>query len=90
MELKWWKGVKVNKLIWNSGARIRPRLTRRQREVLEALADGSTSAEIAVTLALTPRTVYQHIYRLKQLFGASTSAQLVGRATQMGLLKERV
>ena len=62
-------------------------LTPRQTDVLQALAEGMTTKEMARLLHLSERTVCSHISALKQRLGASTRAQSVGRAAALGLCK---
>jgi DNA-binding NarL/FixJ family response regulator len=52
-------------------------LSVRQREVLQLLAEGRTMKEIAHILAITPRTVAFHKYRMMEVLGIKTSAELV-------------
>ena len=52
-------------------------LSMRQREVLQLLAEGRTMKEIAHILAITPRTVAFHKYRMMEDLGIKTSAELV-------------
>ena len=52
-------------------------LSTRQREVLQLLAEGHTMKEIARILAITPRTVAFHKYRMMEDLGIKTSAELV-------------
>jgi DNA-binding NarL/FixJ family response regulator len=52
-------------------------LSMRQREVLQLLAEGRTMKEIAQILAITPRTVAFHKYRMMEDLGIKTSAELV-------------
>jgi len=53
------------------------RLTERQREVLQLLAEGKVMKEIASTLNMTTRTVAFHKYRIMEVLGAKSSADLV-------------
>jgi DNA-binding NarL/FixJ family response regulator len=53
------------------------RLSTRQREVMQLLAEGRTMKEIARTLAITPRTVAFHKYRMMDDLGLKTGAELV-------------
>ncbi|MGC1647510.1 MAG: response regulator transcription factor [Candidatus Sulfotelmatobacter sp.] len=53
------------------------RLTDRQREVLQLLAEGRRIKEIAGILHLTPRTVAFHKYRMMEALGIGSSAELV-------------
>ena len=68
---------------------------RREREFEEhlgrsslLLAHGLSNKEIAVRLKLHPRTVALHIAALKEVFGASSRAQSVQKAVEMGLIEE--
>jgi DNA-binding CsgD family transcriptional regulator len=62
-------------------------LTRRQQDVLQCLAEGMTTKEIAIQLDLHPRTIAMHVAALKRRLGASTRAQSVGRAAALGLCR---
>lgn len=53
------------------------RLTERQREVLQLLAEGKVMKEIASRLNMTIRTVAFHKYRIMEVLGAKSSADLV-------------
>jgi DNA-binding CsgD family transcriptional regulator len=65
-----------------SRQRLRP-LTRRQREVLHALADGATTRQMALRLHLSPRTVLYHVAELKRIFGAQTRAELIALSSEL-------
>jgi DNA-binding NarL/FixJ family response regulator len=58
------------------------RLTPRQREVLQLLAEGKVMKEIASTLHMTTRTVAYHKYRIMEVLGASCNADLVKYAVR--------
>jgi len=58
------------------------RLTDRQREVLRLVAEGKTIKEIAGILHLTFRTVAYHKYRMMEVLGARSSAELVKYAVR--------
>ena len=63
-------------------------LSPRQRQVLNLLARGFSNKEIAVRLKMHPRTVANHIRALKLHFGASSRAQSVRLAAELGLLEK--
>ena len=52
-------------------------LTERQREVLQLLAEGKVMKEIASILNLTTRTIAFHKYRIMEVLGAHSTADLV-------------
>jgi len=58
------------------------RLTERQREVLQLLAEGKVMKEIATTLNMSTRTVAFHKYRIMEILGAKSSADLVKYAVR--------
>ena len=58
------------------------RLTSRQREVLQLVAEGHTSKDIAAILHLSPRTVEFHKYRIMEELGLRTTAELVQYAVK--------
>lgn len=61
-------------------------LSRRERQVLAAIARGFTSQEIAYQLELSHKTVETYRARLYDKLGLKTRAELVGYAIATGLL----
>jgi DNA-binding NarL/FixJ family response regulator len=61
------------------------RLTTREREVLELLADGATNREIAERLMLSPHTVKEHTSALYRKLGVRNRAEAARRAHELGL-----
>ena len=61
-------------------------LTLREREVLQLLAEGKSMKEVGAILDISPRTVEFHKYRIMQLVGAKTGAELVQYAIKHGLI----
>jgi DNA-binding NarL/FixJ family response regulator len=53
------------------------KLTTRQMEVLQLLAEGRSMKEVAAVLDLTPRTVAFHKYRIMEVIGARSNAELI-------------
>jgi len=53
------------------------RLTKRQREVLQLLAEGKVMKEVGGILKMTTRTVAYHKYRIMEVLGAKSNAELV-------------
>lgn len=62
-------------------------LTFRQREVLQLLAEGRPIKEIAERLHVSKRTVEFHKYRLMQVLGIKTIAELAGFAVREGIVR---
>ena len=62
------------------------KLTVRQREVLQLLAEGNTMKETAGILCLTPRTVAFHKYRIMEELKIETNAELIQFALKNGLV----
>ena len=58
------------------------RLTERQREVLQLLAEGKSMKEVGSELQMTTRTVAFHKYRIMELLGAHNGADLVKYAVR--------
>jgi DNA-binding NarL/FixJ family response regulator len=58
------------------------RLTERQREVLQLLAEGKVMKEIGGILNMTTRTVAFHKYRIMKSLGARSNAELVRYAVR--------
>jgi len=61
-------------------------LSEREREVLQLLAEGSTSKEIAVALGLKAKTVENHRARILDKLGVTNSAAAVRMALSRGLV----
>ena len=60
--------------------------SRREVQVLRALADGKTTVEIAGELFVTPNTVETHRRRLLEKFGAKNTIDLLTKASAMGII----
>jgi DNA-binding NarL/FixJ family response regulator len=67
----------------DAGAR---ELSTREREVLQLLAEGKSMKEVAALLAISPRTVEFHKYRIMHELGVKTNAELVQYAIKRGLI----
>lgn len=73
-------------------AAIRPsaeKLTARQREVLQLLAEGKQMKEAAAILNLTPRTIAFHKYEIMEQLGLKTGAELVQYAVEHQIVSPR-
>jgi DNA-binding NarL/FixJ family response regulator len=64
------------------------RLTPRQREVLQLIAEGRTMKEVASVLGISPRTAETHKYEMMQLLGATTTASLIQHAIRLKLIPD--
>jgi DNA-binding NarL/FixJ family response regulator len=62
------------------------RLTERQREVLQLLAEGKCMKEVASVLNVTTRTVAFHKYRIMEVLNIRTNAELVQYAIRTHLI----
>lgn len=62
------------------------RLTARQREVLQLLAEGKVMKEVGSILNMTTRTVAFHKYRIMETLGAKNNADLVRYAVRNHLV----
>jgi LuxR family transcriptional regulator len=58
----------------------RGKLTSRQREVLEWVAEGKTSADIATIMGLSPPTVEKHLRLARETLGVETTAHALIKA----------
>ena len=57
-------------------------LTQREREVLQLLAEGKSMKQAAAVLAVTPRTIVFHKYRMMEKLQIKTTAELIRFAIQ--------
>jgi DNA-binding NarL/FixJ family response regulator len=64
-----------------------PKLSPRERQVLELLADGMSVAGIAKQLSVSESTAKTHISKLYEKLGAANRAQALMKALLLGLLK---
>lgn len=62
------------------------RLTVRQREVLQLLAEGHSARDIALLLKISPRTVEYHKYHMMEDLGMKTVADLIRYAVDKGIV----
>jgi DNA-binding CsgD family transcriptional regulator len=62
------------------------RLTPRQREVLQLLAEGRVMKEVSSILQMSSRTVAYHKYRMMEVLGAKSNAELVKYAVRNHLV----
>ncbi|WP_310051641.1 response regulator transcription factor [Agrilutibacter niabensis] len=74
-------GLLSNRLIKSA------RLTRRQLDVLNGLAKGYRSKQIAAELGIATRTVETHKYAMMQAFGVHNGVELVRAAERHGLIE---
>ncbi len=61
-------------------------LTRREKEVLHAMADELTTKEISERLCISPKTVETHRMNLMSKLGAKNSVGIIKKAMERGLL----
>jgi DNA-binding NarL/FixJ family response regulator len=69
----------VDYLRWENNKLVEEaqRLTERQREVLQLLAEGKVMKEVGGILNMSTRTVAFHKYRIMEVLGAKSNAELV-------------
>ena len=63
-----------------------PALTPRQREILQLVAEGRAAKDIAAILNISPRTVEFHKYRIMEVLGLRTTAELTQYAIKHGIV----
>lgn len=63
-----------------------PKITRRQREVLQLVAEGKTMKEVGSLLNLSTRTVESYKYEIMRVLGIHTNAELVQYAIRIGVI----
>ncbi|HEX5283232.1 MAG TPA: response regulator transcription factor [Bryocella sp.] len=62
-------------------------LTTRQREVLQLVAEGKTTKEVALTLKISPKTVEFHRNAIMDQLGLRTTAELTRYALSHGIIQ---
>jgi DNA-binding NarL/FixJ family response regulator len=63
-----------------------PRLTPRQREILDLIASGHSTSEISSMLTLSPETVRNHVRNLLRALSVHTRLEGIAAARRLGLL----
>ncbi len=63
-----------------------PRLTRREKEILQLIGQGYTTQQIAGVLFISTHTVESHRKNLMEKFGVPNTATVIKHATDLGLL----
>jgi DNA-binding NarL/FixJ family response regulator len=71
----------------HSGTDTVLRLSSRQREVLQLLAEGRSAKEIAAILNISAKTVEYHKYRMMDDLGIKTAAELTRYAVKQGIVE---
>jgi DNA-binding NarL/FixJ family response regulator len=89
---RWYASPAVAGAVARAGEEVRSdeptvrELSAREREVLQLLAEGKAMKEVAAILQISPRTVEFHKYRVMQVIGAKSNADLVQYAIRHGLI----
>lgn len=69
-----------------SGLELHPRLTRRQQEIIELIASGLSTSEIAKELTLSTETVRNHLRKVFEELHVHTRVEAIVAAQRYGLL----
>lgn len=70
----------------NSGPDFIPKITRREKEILQLVTEGLTSSQIAEKLFISPYTVETHRKNLMEKFDVSNMTAIIKYATEFKLL----
>jgi DNA-binding NarL/FixJ family response regulator len=62
-------------------------LSKREREILQKVADGATTRQVASELGISPHTVKTHLERIFEKLGANDRAQAVAIAIRTGIVQ---
>ena len=84
------KGMPLGVFLRRATKPATEKLTARQREVLQLLAEGRAMKEVADLLQVSVRTVAFHKYTIMEQLGVKTNAELVQYALEHGMLKKRI
>ena len=61
-------------------------LSKREREILQKVADGATTRQVATDLGISPHTVKTHLERIFEKLAANDRAQAVAIAIRQGIV----
>ncbi len=67
-----------------------PKFSPREQQVLVLLGEGMTTAQIAIELGLSARTIRGYVANMKARLEAQNIQQLVARAVALGLFRPEV
>jgi DNA-binding NarL/FixJ family response regulator len=70
----------------SAGAGTAPKLTPRQRAILQMVAEGHSAKEIAARLDISARTVEFHKYQIMDILNLHNTAELIHYAVREGLV----
>jgi DNA-binding NarL/FixJ family response regulator len=70
----------------SEGTKAMP-LSKREREILQKVADGATTRQVATDLGISPHTVKTHLERIFEKLGANDRAQAVAIAIRTGIVR---
>jgi DNA-binding NarL/FixJ family response regulator len=76
----------LESFVQNPQGREGSKLTIRQREILQLLAEGNSMKQVAAVLNVAPRTVAFHKYRMMKRLGLTTNAELIQLAFREGMV----
>lgn len=77
----------IQELLFLKNQKSNFNITNREKEVLYLISEGITSHQIADKLCISPLTADTHRKNLLLKFEATSSAQLIKKATQLGFLE---
>ncbi len=80
------KGIEESFIRSNRPKVAEKKLTPRQVEVLQLLAEGKSMKEVGSVLSLTARTVAFHKYRIMEVLNVRSNAELIQYAVRTGLV----
>jgi len=66
--------------------RLHECLTPRERQVVEGIAAGQPTPELALDLGISPATVRSYVEHMRNKLGVATRAALVARAIRLGII----
>lgn len=76
----------VQKILAEFSIKDKPQLTRREKEVLGLIAEGTTTQQIADKLFVSPLTIETHRRNLMQKFGVNNAPAMIRAAIEQKLL----
>jgi ATP/maltotriose-dependent transcriptional regulator MalT len=80
------KSKQGNTLQVESTSALLETLTKRERQMIDAIVTGETNKEIAEKLFISEQTVKWHIHQLYQKFGVKNRASAIAKATALSLI----
>ncbi len=82
--------LKIQREIIREGEQPKPKVSKREIEIIKALAKGLTNEEIGEELHIASNTVHTHLRNIRKKLDARNGRELLMKAVQVGLIDPNI